>query len=176
MQENWDHIHKTFGSGFLLTRFISATVSLVCFCSLAIFLKHLHAVVYYCRTTFFLFFCTSNLVLYHNPYWNLEYMLDNFFQKQHLLPLLPCNEITRMESKFMSYYSITYYLWSFGSIFIFFSSRPMRRQKKLKSSLLAVPSRTLQGRWSRALRGFTLMQTGFRALKKRRISPRQWQS
>lgn len=56
MQENWDHIHKTFGSGFLLTRFISATVSPVCFCSLAIFLKHLHAVVYYCRTTFFLFF------------------------------------------------------------------------------------------------------------------------
>lgn len=27
LKENWDHIHKTFGSGFLLTRFISATVS-----------------------------------------------------------------------------------------------------------------------------------------------------
>ncbi|XP_015084853.1 aminopeptidase M1 [Solanum pennellii] len=27
LKEKWDHIHKTFGSGFLLTRFISATVS-----------------------------------------------------------------------------------------------------------------------------------------------------
>lgn len=27
LKENWDHIHKTFGSGFLLTRFVSATVS-----------------------------------------------------------------------------------------------------------------------------------------------------
>ncbi|XP_060208547.1 aminopeptidase M1-like isoform X1 [Lycium barbarum] len=27
LQDKWDHIHKTYGSGFLLTRFISATVS-----------------------------------------------------------------------------------------------------------------------------------------------------
>lgn len=30
MQDKWDHISKTWGSGFLITRFVSATVSPVC--------------------------------------------------------------------------------------------------------------------------------------------------
>lgn len=127
----------------------------------------------------FSFFELSNLVIYHNQYMDCTetlYTCRTTFFKSSICCLLPCNEMTRMESKFMSSHSITYCLWSFGSIFLFFSSRPMRRQKKLKSSLPAVPSRTLQGRWSRASRGFTLMQTGFRAFKKRRISPRQWRS
>lgn len=36
LKEKWDHIHKTFGSGFLLTRFISATVSPFSSCEKAI--------------------------------------------------------------------------------------------------------------------------------------------
>jgi len=30
MQENWEHLIKTYGSGFLITRFVSAAVSPVC--------------------------------------------------------------------------------------------------------------------------------------------------
>lgn len=30
IQENWEHISKTWGSGFLITRFVSAIVSPVC--------------------------------------------------------------------------------------------------------------------------------------------------
>lgn len=146
MQEKWDHIHNTFGSGFLLTRFISATVSPVCFCSLAI-LKHLHAVAYYCRQLFSKAVSVAFFLVMKSQEWEANLWVTT---PLHIVfDLLPQS---------------------------FFSSHPMRRQKKLKSSLLAVPSRTLQGRWSRASRGFTLMQTGFRAFKRKRISPRQWQS
>lgn len=101
-------------------------------------------------------------------------LLDNIFQKMYLL-LLPCYEIIEWKAN-LCFTSLHFVFWSFGLVFLFFSSRPMRRQKKLKSFLLAVPSRTLQGLWSRASRGFTLMQTGFRAFKMRWISQRQWQS
>jgi hypothetical protein len=30
IQDNWEHISKTWGSGFLITRFVSAIVSPVC--------------------------------------------------------------------------------------------------------------------------------------------------
>ena len=33
-QENWEHLIKTYGSGFLITRFVSAVVSPVCFMAL----------------------------------------------------------------------------------------------------------------------------------------------